>query len=509
VIARLSFLTHLDTRESLPGAFSWVGVSRMVSGPPIDWIPDLVAECWRELQHGSLWRVAYNDLRFLSRGDSEILGQKGIEWRDLARDSRGLTPQPLKDVFVDCQKMRDESRRATDLFRLLVALDRAAAGLRPTNATYHPDIRELVKRWKDKGNLAADSTLMVLPRAANGFRGGATLNQCLENYVVLDRGDYDVQFHHLDEHGDFSGLRASSIRVAFVPVLENDSDARFVPGRNGIGFSVALDHQRQAQLAGDMDGLVEKMENDGVNIALLPENCAATDVLEALRSALHNNFARRARRPSLRLLIVGVGSNGSPEIGRVFNDVCVLSGEGKLICRQTKLHPWHLDSLQVQRYGLTAKEVSAVEDIELEKPPTLHLLEDPLLGRLLILICEDFARIDTARDFAVRIGPSLVIGPVMDDSLEERSWAFSAANNLARSEPGALVLVANSCWLSRLAGPRGRLNNSARKKERGPGVGLVHDGRAATIFRFSPSGERRFVSRNVDVTRALAPMRRM
>jgi len=81
-------------------------------------------------------------------------------------------------------------------------------------------------------------------------------------------------------------------------------------------------------------------------------------------------------------------------------------------------------------------------------------------------------------------------------------WAVEAA-------PGALVLVANSCWLSRLAGPRGRLNNSARKKERGPGVGLVHDGRAATIFRFSPSGERRFVSRNVDVTRALAPMRRM
>jgi hypothetical protein len=469
-----------------------------------NWIPDLVADCWRALKRDGSWRHAFSGS---PPGDTGLLGEEGVRWRDLARRGAGVAPRELLEAFEMVSGVGDRSRRATMMLRLLVALDRAGDGLGFRRPTAGPAIDPILRQWERKGELTRNSgDHLVLRKAGSGLPGGASLDHYLHNYTVVERGHHGIRIHTLTGGVSFRDLNRTHIKVAFVPILDHQDDAKFVAGRTPGRFLVALDPAKQRDLEARAQALVQQLETAGVNLAILPETCISDRLAAALAKALEINFARyEAKLPSLRLVIAGIGTVAQPSVGQgVYNDVRVFTGDGKEVCRQTKLNPWCLDEWQRKRYALDAEHET--EDIDLEAPAVIQVLEDEVLGRLVVLICEDLKRIDPARSLIPQLCPSVVVGPVMDDSLEERSWGFLAAQQLAVNEPRSLVLVANSCWLTMLSGARGRRHSSRPPRSKAvasPGIGIVHTDREGQVVR-STSEPFRVSAINVEETMKLA-----
>jgi hypothetical protein len=447
------------------------------------WIPDLVADCWRALNEDGLWRTAFVGN---PPGDGRLLGERGAQWRGMAQKGLGWAPSQLVDEFKATVAISDSGRRATELLRMLVALDRAGDGIGFRQPSSDPTIEPILERWRNHGKLGRSSSrTVVLRKAAAGFPGGASLDQYLRNYTVFESRTHAVHVHPLLDYQSFLGLNRTELKIAFVPVLGRESDAFFAAGRADNSFVVVLDPNRQRDLELRIQEVTFALDDEGVNIAVLPEACVTERIAQGFSEALAKNLARhRNSLPALRLVVLGIGAAQRPDAGtQIYNDVRILGIDGRQVCRQTKMQPWRLDDRQRERYGLGPDQQFVWEDINLESPPTLHAIEDETFGRLVVLICEDLTRVDPSRQLVAQLGPSLVIAPVMDDSLERRSWSFSAAQQIATGEPYAIVLVSNSCWLSHLSGPRSRRfrRPAPSGAAREPGIGIVHHHRKSRL----------------------------
>jgi len=441
------------------------------------WLPDAVAWLWAALSSGSpaLWRSAYDAGLGPPRtveDVADLLGRDGVRWRAQARAGHGWLPAELVAEL-------DGLPQGPQLWlRLLVALDRACDGLALHEPRLVPELAEIAEAGilDERGNLARSGDTLVLRRGSPVPSGGASLGHYLANLVVLDalvQGAYDVRARALPEDSRLAHRRsaaAGELAVAFVPVLDEIEDARFVARRVGTHarFALELSPAKQARLIARAPELVAELETAGVELALLPETCATPALVEALRQALRRNHRARGCDPSLRLMLVGrLGKQltlGNPAGGWVglperdlggVNEVVVLSGAGRTIMTQRKQQPWRLDGFQIQRYGLEAAFsergtlVERDEDLSLAGGAQLHAVDDAGFGRLIILICEDLQRCDPARQIAVHLAPTDVASPVMDSSLAVHRWACKAANAVA-DEPGAVVMVVNSCFMSLL-----------------------------------------------------------
>lgn len=441
------------------------------------WIADAIAWLWEDLcSHGGRWRGAFNLGMAPPRDEIatiDLLGPDGTRWRDMIRPASGWLPaQVLHEASSPVARSEEETLTR---LRLLVALDRACEGLNLIESRITPELAPLMDHWETHhGNLAKHADAVVLRKANREIPGGASLAHYLRNVTPLGqaaRGAYEVRAVSVPERGRRLD-RTRPLRVAFVPTLDEVDDVAFQPVRRGgaLRFSVRLDAGKQARMAARMSDLITSMELDGVEVALFPETCAEASLVEALRQALFANHRACKRAPGLRLVFVGRLDSGAQE-----NAVVVLSGAGQTLLVQRKQQPWRLNAFQQARYGLqdvlleATRPVDRDEDILLSQPPMMCVLDDPGLGRIAILICEDLARCDPARRIATDVGPSYVIGPVMDFSLEPERWACKAAEALA-GEPSAIVFIVNSSVLTL----RHNRTHPAIAHDKVPGVGYVH-----------------------------------
>jgi hypothetical protein len=427
------------------------------------WLPDLAAFLWAELSRGPTprWRNAWSDGHGPPRTEEQtalFLAAEGIGWRRAFRDAGGWAPPAVLDDLA-----RALAATAADgtpaLLRLLVALDRACEGLslvEPRDTASTEAIRDYWWSRAD-GNLARFGTVQVLRKATKVPSSGAALSYYLKNFTILDGAGvstYEVAAVPLAESTRLSsrpGAPSRELTLAFVPVLDDSTDATFHPVNraSSMRFALELNAAKQARFRDEAPDLVRRLEGAGVELALLPETCLDEASVDALRLALVSNFAERKGTPNLRLVLAG-------RLRPRENAVVALSGSGQTLLVQHKQRPWTLDAFQQSRYGLAnaflheTQVVERTEDIELSQPPSIWALDDPGFGRLVILICEDLARCDPARGVAVALGPTHVVSPVMDASLASGRWACAAAAALV-DEPGARVFVVNSLFLSALA----------------------------------------------------------
>jgi hypothetical protein len=431
----------------------WDGLPREEDGTA--WLPEMVAWLWSALEP-DLWRRAYNAGFAPPRTAAqlgELLDVRGFGWRDRARASAGRLSASTLDEVAFLAAASDEARAITYL-RFLVALDRACDGLALGAPRIAPHLEPMLARRDAGGDLAPDSHLVVLRRAAASPSGGAALGYYLANLAVLDPAT--LGGYHLEVPSLPDGCRLATrpggpgLRIAFVPVLRAAGDVHFRPVQVGSDprFAIDLDPARQESVARGARALVDQLERERVHVALLPETCVLPEVAEAFRAALIANYAAQAGEPHLRLFLVGV-------LAARRNEVRALSGAGHRLLVQTKQQPWRLDVRQQRRYGIVddlcgeGAPVDRDEDLQLEAR-RISALDDPGFGRLIVLICEDLQRCDPARRIAVDVGPTTVVAPVMDYALRADRWAAAAAAQLA-VEPGARVLVVSSASLTALA----------------------------------------------------------
>lgn len=269
-------------------------------------------------------------------------------------------------------------------------------------------------------------------------------------------------------------------RIGFAPVAEDEGDLDIAPVEHDgrVWYDV-----RARALNQRIDGIVAQMCADNVHIIAMPEMAVHPDSLEALKRAVR----RYGPDSDLVLVFAGTGRIAAPNGGPPFNEAVVLDHRGEELFRQRKLHRWNLSCDACDRYGIPRPPDGQDRLYEFIAPgEEVRVIEQPLIGRLAVMICEDLSRSAPGRWLQSNLLLDWQFTPVLDSSLESERWVVregAAAVGFGRCR----VLVANSLPLTHRQNRCNRSAGAAQPIIRECGVGLCidhrPDGIAQTIAR--------------------------
>jgi predicted amidohydrolase len=222
--------------------------------------------------------------------------------------------------------------------------------------------------------------------------------------------------------------------IACVPVAdEHDMEVQPVSTAAGPAYRLVL-HDTEA-LRDRVQVVVNKLDQSGADIAVVPEGCLSDGLLKHWKDVLLST----APPPDSRLswLVVGTGPVGVGE--PPFNRAVVLDRDGEELTVQDKEFDFTLDEEQAHRWGLhhLVGAGARFEDIQLGQER--QMLESRV-GRVSVLICEDLSRGIDVGEHVRACGASHALVPVFSGGL---GWSIGAATNFAR-ETGAWTVVSNS-----------------------------------------------------------------
>ena len=231
-------------------------------------------------------------------------------------------------------------------------------------------------------------------------------------------------------------------RVAVVPCAEEHGDIEFTSRLHGsprLDASVAqVAERRMIEQAG---ALITRLADASVALALLPELAVTGAVVSALSSAL-KSLRRANPDASLRWVIAGSGPSDEvdPQSGLRFNQCVVLGATGKAIWRQRKLNHYAMHPDAMKRYGLDDLVIDARDHVEDMHTCSRVCIRDSVLGRVVVLICEDLAQPRPGEIVMDGLRPDWVFTPVLDGELLVGRWGHQRAwQNAARFEANALI----------------------------------------------------------------------
>jgi predicted amidohydrolase len=187
-----------------------------------------------------------------------------------------------------------------------------------------------------------------------------------------------------------------------------------------------------------------------IDAVVLPE--AAIDVSEL------EGIERTLAAVQVPLLITGVREAASAgELGRNYVHIGVLGSGGWERYRQAKHHRWCLDEGQIRQYHLSRSLEPSKQWWEaIDLPARAVQIVDLGSGMVLApLVCEDLARVDEVADLLRRIGPSLVVTPLLDGPQLASRWSCRYATVLA-DEPQSAVLTLTALGMASRSKPPGK-----------------------------------------------------
>ena len=186
----------------------------------------------------------------------------------------------------------------------------------------------------------------------------------------------------------------------------------------------------------DLVTRAKAVEVDGVHGLVMPELALDRDTALRVRDRL-------ARESSLELFVSGVFAPSDNELRPQNRVHCALMQQNGVLVtwEQTKHHRWKLEGSQIARYHLGHTLDPGIvwwEDIDITNREVFFYRFRPGAS-LVVLICEDLARIDPVQPIVRAVGPNLVISLLMDGPQVERRWPGRYATVLAE-DPGSSVL---------------------------------------------------------------------
>jgi predicted amidohydrolase len=189
--------------------------------------------------------------------------------------------------------------------------------------------------------------------------------------------------------------------------------------------------------------VIRQLCEEGCHLIALPEMVMHEKTLATLKDVVREHGAQS----SLALVLAGTCRVERPDGKPPYNEAVVLDHTGAEILRQRKLSRWNLDAGQCERYDF---ELPVGEDRlrEFISPgEELVVLEQPHLGRLAVLVCEDLGRSEPGRWIRANLLLDLQFMPVLDGSLNPERWNTKAAGEAAVAGR-CRVVVANSLPLT-------------------------------------------------------------
>ena len=374
--------------------------------------------------------------------------RRGADWAVwVGKGAAGEAPDSIERLCADLKAagdapiatLDDEGSWAvlTALLALHAAADEASAGAGIlTNTPLRRRAAELLATTGSLARVPLDRA-QVLPKL-RAPDSGITLRS-LSHHLALNRSEVDARWEigHRDEGGP--GRRRLTLLLVPYPRKLSASDFRPVDGpllhmgERGFGF---YEFEPQERLdPTEIVGLVEgaRKHVGAVDAVVLPEGALDESSCAELQRHLAEN--------DVPYLIAGVrvpAPAGSPFGG----NYAYFGGADWQAPRQDKHHRWCLTPAQVQQYHLGSAldpDRRWWEAIEV-RPRSLTFVT--ISDRLTIcpLVCEDLARPDPVTDLVRAVGPTLVVGLLLDGPQLAARWPARYASVLA-DDPGSSVLT--------------------------------------------------------------------
>lgn len=441
------FLTWPPDGFALAAAvLSESGSYRLIVSPPagLRWPPDdLSGDTWesaveRWAGEWSAWTVARRPGRRRPETLSRLATSIGAAWR-----------LPLVEL--------DEPRNWNSLVSLLMLhaiADEACSGLgveHSSRGSLHSWATQLLL---EQGTLSrfSGTRARVLPKSALP-RTGMSIRS-LSRYLGLDRSETEVRWFS----SDAKTMPASRFTLLLVPYPAriSRSDFRAIRGpldnmdSDQYGFfefapRVPLDIERVLRIVEAGWGRA-----GGVDAVVLPESVLRPDEADQLRRSLHDYGVPH--------LIAGVREQATSRtsFGRNYAYVTGVRGAGSWEAVQHKHHRWLLDDAQISQYHLEGRLDPGRqwwEAIGIERRSLTFVTIDEYLT-LCPLICEDLAQPDPVGSIIRQVGPSLVIGLLLDGPQLAERWPSRYASVFA-DDPGSAVLTLTSLGMALRSQPSG------------------------------------------------------
>lgn len=245
--------------------------------------------------------------------------------------------------------------------------------------------------------------------------------------------------------------RASLVGLA--PIAEDRDDLTFVASQRGTRAYLDTEAHEPDQLAQRISATVTALLDDGAGLIVLPELVATAGSVAQLQDALRDRLGSRSETPALILAGSGPGKDVCPDSGRPFNEVALLSADGRVLARQRKIHLFNMGADRMEQCGIApAQGFEGRNHMEDAAGGAEVVICDLLgLGRVMVLICEDLEQQDPGGELAVQLRPDWIITPVLDVSQAIGRWTHTRAVELGRRTQSRLVISCSGTLCVRYA----------------------------------------------------------
>jgi predicted amidohydrolase len=301
---------------------------------------------------------------------------------------------------------------------------------------------------------------------------GANLDSQFEYMtVVANPKSYTVSFMVIPPYR-FGMADAMTQKLGIAPIAEDAEDLTFTASsRSGRGYLDARP-SNPAALGARMTEVVATLLDQGAGIVALPELVSSSEAIDALQKHLRS----RSTGGHSAILVCGSGLSKAPcpKTGRYFNEATIMTSKGKVLFRQQKIHPFNMASDRMTECQV-AQDPSHVgkphmEDIAASS--TLTVCDVPDIGRIIVMICEDFEQAAPTGALALSTRPDWIFAPVLDVSLEIGRWTHQRCMEIGRRTLSRIV-VTSSATLSVRAQRKSAL---AEANINAVGIGILYDG---------------------------------
>jgi predicted amidohydrolase len=376
-------------------------------------------------------------------------------------------------------------QRPRTRFAALLGLDAALAHANPlTGGSPPPAIAEYALRYVESGRL--DSGVIaggLLPRFARPGRGGQIPDDLADAFgaVVRVKAEAWQACDHatLPAHARLTREdRVGGLRVATTPLIRNPDELHWqVRTRGELRFYRIHPADRDAT-EGRIERVIAGWEEFGASIGVAPELCLSPRLLERWQVAL----AKRGATGPLRLVLAGSGNVAGTE-PPANAAVLVDALTGEILAQQQKIHPFNFSPADVELWGLGGR-LEAPVDEDLKRGERLTIIEAGAV-RLVILVCEDLARLHRFSAAIHAHGASLILVPVFARPTKDRRWERAKAE-IYSDATGSSVIVANSLVIAAVLGMEGHTGASLAVA---PGEAVVgHAAEPDDVMVFSLDG---------------------
>jgi len=276
---------------------------------------------------------------------------------------------------------------------------------------------------------------------------------CHKNRYEVDDEAFEVQYKMLPERRGFGSqifedLSSSDLRIAVVPLAEDADDVILNPiyprGEPRIKAEIKDDIVKKlCQRAKEVIYLLEENE---VNIAVFPEIVVTPKVSRAISEAMKNLTENDPKdHLSLKLVVAGSGLTKRKNQVLPYNE-CVVYGEGGVeLWRQCKCNHYSISVKRMNEYGMRPKKAGIAHKEDFHSAKEL-VVAGGVLGRMMVLICEDLFQPIPKNNAITHFQPEWVFSPVLSGNTEREGREHRCAKPLSECS-NITTIVANSLVL--------------------------------------------------------------